>query len=1301
MANEPIKENSPSEGITAQPGDTQQTSTTLPGGAQEAITTQPAAVKKEGKAEESGGIATAPAESAPVKSIKAPTYAGFDRLLAFLLLVLVFFLGSFAVTHSDVLMNLATGRSIAQGEYQFGVDPYSFATQAHGDRPAKTWVNHSWFYSLLLYHLFTAVGETGLVICHALLGVGLTLVLLLTRDRRCPLLVHVFFVGLGMLALSSQFFLRPAAVSMLLLGLTIHFLYRAGVLGGIEPERVRPRLLWGVPILCLFWVNLDAWFLLGPLVLGLVWAGSWLNEMFGGEKRVPGKELGLVFLVSLLACLVNPHTIRAFMLPPELSYLLVRIGVQVPEWLGAGGHTLQQLQLQQAQSNQAPLWFLVSPMAGTYLGNVNQGGNVAGWSFFALLLMGLLTFLLKALAIQQDGKGQDGKRQDGKGGLDFTRLAPWAVLALLGLSQSALVPWVSILGSVVTALNLGEFLRQRQEAAKKEMTGTTEPGLARLGRLVTFLLVLIALAMAWPGWLHASLGNFSSSRRVTWTFRHDPTAASLAQRLGDLHREGKVEKVFNFQWALADYFAWYAPGVRCFLDSRHHLFPDLVKVHADWRKALWEEGARVFSWEILDTTVPPGSVWRKGFLDYGVDHLAFLRDPFAPVLLQKFWLQPHEWTLRFGEGQAALFAWAGPEGMKPGDDFVEARAREVFLGMPAERRPPAGGFVPAPLPDTWGLYARGLGWYPGEKWDEQLLIHRFESPWRVSAPRFLEAAAGKAPKIRDDISYAVSEPTFPLLEFTFDGATIGKLGALCLAPSGDGLLALSSDLAASSFVRRHAMTPIRFANRMIFRPEDYGHPALPLMLIQDTRAQLDRSPADPDLLLALAKAYETIDQSQEEYWANFHGRQAFEAVGQNKDFNRFYGQHQRDVKAGKPRESESQIRQQLEKVFNRNRIHQQLEKVLNPDRPTPPGAIMPTLRKQMRQLQIVAFLKFSSEHQADNLNVQMTLGHHYREHQFLDLALEQYQKALKLLEGLPGTKSPKEREQLKQLQQQIKGELAVMEADVKKRSDKALSALAGIPDGPFKWAGIYGVCLDIPYEWDSPNADEKDRPVDPYGFGLAQLCLDQFKKYPVSSLKAEEVEGFVYFQVDLMLRMGLVREVMEILSQENLKDAQGPLFSRIHAMTQAVLGNYESAQKHLDVLEKFLPPVDLGPLLKDLELKRKDFEIESIAFPANFLLSLPDGPLSFGWFYHLPQFFIEDQKLSSVAQEISARRTVWMEWDVFRGILALEAGNPEKAKKHFQDAVAIAALPPGSVVRASELAIAVRYLDWMARYEKK
>ncbi|MFO0964365.1 MAG: hypothetical protein U0793_02085 [Gemmataceae bacterium] len=689
------------------------------------ITAQPRALTGSAAQADTPSAAAPAAESAATSltpDLRPRSHRGFDLFLGLLTLTLVFLLGSFPVRDSEVLMHLATGKRIVQGEYQFGVDPYSFATEATDQAPAKTWVNHSWLYAAILYLAYNALGEGGLVVLHALIGVLLVLTLLQVRARRAPLFLSLFFVSMAFLALSPRFLLLPASISMLFLAFAVCLLYRAGAFGGIEPGRIRPRCLWGVPLLCILWVNLDAWFVLGPLLVLLVWAGAGLNAWLGNENGIKGKDLGLAFLASLGACLLNPHFLAALTLPPELGYLLVRLGLPIPQTLAPGSYTLRDLQAPEI------LYGLLSPLNSVYMDNANFGGNIAGWSLPLLVVLVFVTFLLWGLATAQAGRLQ----------IPMTRAVPLLFFATLALLQVASLAWFCVLAGPMCVLTLWDWLQTREAQAKRE------PGLERLARPGWCLLLLLGLVMAWPGWLHGRPPDFSAARRVGWRFDLDPAQTALAQRLAQLHAQGEVTRVFNTTPRFGPYCAFYAPGVRTFVDTRFNLFADQAEGYRECKDKLWQSGPYFLDslqralrgQSVSSKPSATVKVWMDTLRRHGVDHIALTGSPtsdrLAPALFRMFWLDPRTWTTRFGGGSAFLIRWNGLKGGRSEEDYFERRTREVFTQVPAERRPSG---KPLTLPgsvDTWDLYARGTeaSWY---RWDGYFFLDRFRVQWLTDA----------------------------------------------------------------------------------------------------------------------------------------------------------------------------------------------------------------------------------------------------------------------------------------------------------------------------------------------------------------------------------------------------------------------------------------------------------------------------------------------------------------------------------------------------------------------------------------
>ena len=206
----------------------------------------------------------------PVRS-PAPPEALLRRIhvlesaLAALLLGFAFLVASFRAGNSDLFLHLATGRMIAQGAFDFGNDPFTFTAQG-------VWVNHNWLCDLVAYWLYQMGGAGGivLVVCKALLVTGLAWMMFRAGSMPGrPWWVPASCALLGFLAASTRFTLHPLVLSCFLLGTTMLLLFRVG------PSS---RAVWLLPILCAVWVNLDEWFFLGPLTIGLFLLGEWLQQ---------------------------------------------------------------------------------------------------------------------------------------------------------------------------------------------------------------------------------------------------------------------------------------------------------------------------------------------------------------------------------------------------------------------------------------------------------------------------------------------------------------------------------------------------------------------------------------------------------------------------------------------------------------------------------------------------------------------------------------------------------------------------------------------------------------------------------------------------------------------------------------------------------------------------------------------------------------------------------------------------------------------------------------------------------------
>ena len=759
------------------------------------------------------------AQSVPMTPEEPPAWLDtVDMILAGLVVVLSFLLGSFAATNSDVWMQLASGRLLSEGGFEFGVDPFSVATEATKDRPAQYWVHHSWLFSWLLYQLYTTFGGPTLVVLKALAFVLLVVLMFRVRFAGTNRWLQMICVLLAALAISHRLLLQPTVVSFLFMGVTLYLLHRAGVFRAADTEgEASPRALWLLPPLFCLWANLDNWFVLGPFVVGMCAVAAGVLRLVKLPRPVPGTTLTLVFLVGLAACLVNPFHVHVFQLPPELAYVVLRLtdplGVPLPEFLVAGGRALQNLQFGEPQST---MW--LSPLSPRYFQNQGLGLNVAGMAFYPLLLLGLIAFVLQAMSSGRPGAPI----------LQACRFAPWLGLAVLAVMNYRIIPFFAAVAGPLTAMTLSESMGW-QRSLRAQSIAVRRWGAAKAIRIVSVVFVLLLFFLAWPGWLHGP-ADFAAQHRVAWDVPIDPSYRAAAERLAARKPPGPGGNVFNFSADLGNYGAWFAPGVKHFIDYRYNLYPEATETFIKVRQALTDRTKKA-------------QTWQKVFLEHGIDYVALTNFATSPGV-GTWLLEPQTWALQYGDNKAMVFAWAGKDRRWEGDLLQERWRALAFGDVPPEYRAPREGPVP-PLepPGFWTLYWHGPQPTPPAVQEVYLKVMYYQ----LAAQRWLPMAEATS-IVGDYLAAAVMtagvpgtvDPAVPWL------ATWGTVRAL--------------------------LSPARNPNAQPFmRGQDQGPPAVPVLMVRLARQAVAENPQEHRAYLALADAYKTLWKSQEDYWVTYAG----------------------------------------------------------------------------------------------------------------------------------------------------------------------------------------------------------------------------------------------------------------------------------------------------------------------------------------------------------------------------------------------------------------------------------------------
>jgi tetratricopeptide (TPR) repeat protein len=579
-------------------------------------------------------------------------------------LAFAFLAASFAVRNSDFWMHLASGRLLAGGNYHFGVDPFAYTTQG------VYWANHAWLFDLLVYLLFTKLGEIVLVIVKALLVAGLAALLLSIRRPGTRFGVPALCTLLAVLAMSPRLLLHSTLLSYLLLGLTLWLLWRPGKRATTFGQQLRHY----APLLLVFvlWVNLDAWFLLGPLLAALFWLGDWIAPA-RGEGETTRRTPAWLWLLGLALLVLNPHHVNTSLLPAELMPL--------PDALR---HDVRFHPL-----NASP-WHM-----GLYY-HPFGGVNWAGGAYLVLLIVGALSFVM------------NGRRLAG------WRLLVWLTFAGLSAWLGRTIPFFAVVAGPITALNVQDYLSRRSSAAASEGVGT------RLGRAAVFVAGLGLIFLAWPGWLQ---GFQDSGRHVAWTVQEDSSLRRVAQTLSEWHQQGRLGegRGFHSHPSVVHYCAWFCPEEKGFLDRRLELFHGIAEQYA--------EICAVFNPGLDASKSKPKEHGHQLLADWGITHLV-LYDPALPRLfpaLKQLTGEEPDWTLLHIDGQALVLGWRdndrlSPREIRPFDAerlaFTSSALREdeqMVLEAPGRgplREPRSGDFwsqFGSPLaPSPWETDASGV-----------------------------------------------------------------------------------------------------------------------------------------------------------------------------------------------------------------------------------------------------------------------------------------------------------------------------------------------------------------------------------------------------------------------------------------------------------------------------------------------------------------------------------------------------------------------------------------------------------------
>ena len=322
-----------------------------------------------------------------------------------------------------------------------------------------------------------------------------------------------------------------------------------------------------------------------------------------------------MLLISVGACLVNPHHIWAFTAPSALG-LSEAAGVF---------------------SRDGQFWALfISPLESGYF-RPDVGLSVAGAAFFPLVVLGLASFA----ADQWVGRWS------------WERALVWIAFLALAVWRAAAIPFFAVVAGPIASLNFLDFAAKRWGTAPA-VTGRAGAW-AMGGRVLTFLAGVALLVAVWPGWLQAWP---QEPHRGGWTVEPDPGLVRLTDRIKAWHKAGLPPggRWFTVSPTVLPYLAWYCPGERGGYDLQ--------------RLPLYDHAAREIK-QVRDSLAfrdgdagKPDPRWRKALRSEDVHFLICYEQNPLPLRfgspLPTLLTSPDEWPLLGVDGAATVFGWRDP-----------------------------------------------------------------------------------------------------------------------------------------------------------------------------------------------------------------------------------------------------------------------------------------------------------------------------------------------------------------------------------------------------------------------------------------------------------------------------------------------------------------------------------------------------------------------------------------------------------------------------------------------------------------
>lgn len=611
------------------------------------------------------------------KSLAWPAwFPGADLLLAALAIVFAFMIASFAARNSDLWLHLAAGKRLISGEYTPGTDPFSYSGEN------RTWVNHSLLFDAAAFLLYRNDGQLLVIVKALAVALAFGLVIGIRRPG-FALWPWAAVAIVAVLAAGPRLILSPLIGSLLFLAVTLFLLFR------IQHRPGSWRFPIAIGITFWLWANTDAWFILGPIAVGLVLLGELLQQkLWPQSEPAPGgapeplgplpdvPALAKALGIGLLACMLNPHHIRVWELPFEM------IGDDVVK----ADYRLRQV--------------LYSPLDSDFIADTPRGRslgyNINGLSYALLFVCGGVLLGIGASRVR------------------IAHLALWIGFALISLTSIYAIPLFALVAVPIVASQLNGLSSRAQLRSWGDPKSRFLLLGSAAGRVGCILAAAVACALAWPGWLHPETGNPAFTRRVAWSVEPDQGLARAAKQIQAWRETGQLPPSARGMVAspdMANYCAWFAPSEKVYANSRFNFhrpeLPRFVSIRKGLQPVEVSDSNAIDEQQLRRMAEALVKDLDEDLRSLGVEYVVLSGGPgegsqrlVAQQTSIRLWRDTQRWSVWYLDGRSTVCGWRSPGEEKP--TFTGLRLDPVALAFGKSVEPvPQGTTRAVPVQSGW------------------------------------------------------------------------------------------------------------------------------------------------------------------------------------------------------------------------------------------------------------------------------------------------------------------------------------------------------------------------------------------------------------------------------------------------------------------------------------------------------------------------------------------------------------------------------------------------------------------------